>query len=320
MIKKIFQKLAQNAFISHFLRFYQGSDLDLSSIAVAYYLLVAIFPLFFLLSALLPYLQINIGDILNFLEGALPEEVYLYLSGIVRNILTTPSSGWLGISILTTLWTFSQSMIILEKAFNKAYGIDAHRDLIIGRLIGLLVGFFLQLALFLLVSVGIFGDAILNFIDGLIDIDRVAFERFLSWTQPAIYLGFVFVILILYLILPNVRIKKYRYAFPGTVFVSAILALTTNLISLYLSRYMDRFESFQLVSYVVILMIMLWFIIIARLLIIGAVLNASYQAVAEGSANFSLRRGSLAQVIKKYKIKLSARKKRKRRAVEKKEQ
>lgn len=299
-IKKIFQKISQNEFISYFLTFYQGADADLSSIAVAYYLLVAVFPLFFLLSALLPYLQINISDILSFLESSLPPEIYHYVSGIVRKILTTPSSGWLGISILTTLWTFSQSMLILSKAFNKAYGVEDHRDLIVGRLIGLLVGLVLQIALFLLVSVGMFGETIVNLLDQLIDLDREAVNRVLSWTQPVVYLGFALVIMFLYYALPNVRIKKLRYILPGTAFIIFVMTLTTNLVSLYLNQYMDKFESFQLVSYVVLLAIMLWFIFIAQLLIIGAVLNASYQAKAEGGADFRLRRGTVAEVLDKF--------------------
>ncbi len=297
-MKALVQKITNYPFVQYFIRFYQGADIDLSSIAVAYYFLVAAFPLLFLLSAALPFLQINVNDVLGFLQTTLPKEVFENISGIVESILTNPSSGWLGISIATALWTFSQSMIILQKAFNKAYGVEQHRDVIVGRLVGILIGLVLQVMLFLLISVGFFGETIINFIHRYIDIDLDFFQRILSWTQPLIYLGFIFVIFLLYYILPNVRIKKIRYVLPGTLFVVTVLTATTNLVSLYLSQYMNKFENFQLVSYVVLLLVMVWFILIAQILIIGAILNASYQKLDEPT--FTPRRGTIAGIIEKF--------------------
>ncbi|MET3558396.1 phosphoserine phosphatase SerB [Streptococcus rupicaprae] len=299
-MKALIQKIQNHPFVQNFLRFFQGAEMDLSSIAVAYYLLVAIFPVFFLLSSLLPYLPIQVEDVLDFLKNALPGEIYDYLGAMVKNILTNPSSGWLGLSIATTLWTFSQSMIILQKAFNKAYGMEDHRDMIVGRLVGIVVGVILQVGLFLLVSVGFFGETIISFVNRFVDLDMKALKAILSWTQPWIFLGFILIIMMLYAFLPNVRIKKVRYVLPGTVFVVGVLAGTTNLVSLYLDQYMDKFESFQLVSYVLLLVVMVWFILIAQLLIVGAVLNASFQALDEPS--FTARRGTLAGLIEKLKI------------------
>lgn len=291
-------KLTNHPFVENLLRFYKGSDIDLSSIAVAYYLLVAVFPIFFLLASLLPYLRINVADVLEFLKTTLPAEIYTYARGPVRSILSNPSSGWLGLSIATTLWTFSQSMMALQKAFNKAYGITAHRDPIVARLIGLLVGVILQATLFLLVTVGFFGEHLIHLINHYLPLDLDLVNQVLGWTKPLIYLGFVIVVLLLYLLIPNVRISKFRYVLPGTVFVIGVLAATTNLVSLYLGQYLNRFDNVQLLSYVVILMIMVWFILIAQLLIIGAILNASYQAMAEPS--FTPRKGSLSEIWEKY--------------------
>lgn len=297
-MKPLVQKVINHPFVQHFIKLYQGSDIDLSSIAVAYYFLVAVFPILFLLSSALPFLQINVRDVLTFLETTLPAEVFENIGGIVESILTNPSSGWLGISIVTALWTFSQSMIILQKAFNKAYGVEQHRDMIVGRLIGILIGLILQVTIFLVLSVGVFGETIINFIHRFIDIDLEFFQTLLSWTQPVIYGGFIFVIFLLYYILPNVRIKKIRYVFPGVFFVVTVLTATTNLVSFYLSQYMNKFENFQLVSYVVLLLVMVWFILIAQVLIMGAVLNASYQKLSEPT--FTPRRGTVPAIKEKW--------------------
>ncbi|MDQ0221890.1 phosphoserine phosphatase SerB [Streptococcus moroccensis] len=297
-MKAFVQKVVNHPFVQYFIKLYQGSDIDLSSIAVAYYFLVAVFPILFMMSSALPFLQINVADVLGFLKTTLPAEVFENVSGIVESILTNPSSGWLGISIATALWTFSQSMIILQKAFNKAYGAEQHRDMIVGRLVGILIGLILQVTIFLVLSVGVFGETIINFIHRFIDIDLEFFQTVLSWTQPVIYGGFIFVIFLLYYILPNVRIKKKRYVIPGTIFVITVLTATTNLVSFYLSQYMNKFENFQLVSYVVLLLVMVWFILIAQVLIIGAILNASFQKLDE--PNFTPRRGTIVGVKEKW--------------------
>lgn len=53
-----------------------------------------------------------------------------------------------------------------------------------------------------------------------------------------------------------------------------------------------------MVSYLVVFMIMVWFILIAQLLIIGVILNASYQAISE--PHFTPRKGSLSEIWEEY--------------------
>ena len=44
-MKKVLQKVLEQPFIKGFVRFYQSAESDITSIAVAYYLLISIFPL-----------------------------------------------------------------------------------------------------------------------------------------------------------------------------------------------------------------------------------------------------------------------------------
>ena len=43
-MKKVLQKVLEQPFIKGFVRFYQSAESDITSIAVAYYLLISIFP------------------------------------------------------------------------------------------------------------------------------------------------------------------------------------------------------------------------------------------------------------------------------------
>lgn len=98
-------------------KFYQASEIDLTSIAVAYYLLISIFPAIavVVIVDLLPYFQIPIAEFWAQWKIFLPESLYEVVAKVTRNLLTQPSSGLLSFSILSALWAFSQSMSFLQK-------------------------------------------------------------------------------------------------------------------------------------------------------------------------------------------------------------
>ncbi|MBF0843149.1 YihY/virulence factor BrkB family protein, partial [Streptococcus danieliae] len=99
-----------------------------------------------------------------------------------------------------------------------------------------------------------------------------------SWSMVPLILLLFF----LYYTLPNVAIKRVRYTLPGVLLVTGVLYLFNGFINLYLLRFMGQFTDYRFVGSVVLFAVILWFILIARVLIIGAVLNASYQFVKEG--------------------------------------
>lgn len=114
-MKKFVSKIGQNPFLQSFFKFYQASEIDLTSIAVAYYLLISIFPLLLIVVNILPYFQIPIAEFLEAMEDVLPESLYEVVAKVTRNLLTQPSSGLLSFSILSALWAFSQSMSFLTQ-------------------------------------------------------------------------------------------------------------------------------------------------------------------------------------------------------------
>ena len=58
-MKKVLQKVLGQPFIKGFVRFYQSAESDITSIAVAYYLLISIFPLMLIAANILPYFFIR---------------------------------------------------------------------------------------------------------------------------------------------------------------------------------------------------------------------------------------------------------------------
>ena len=90
-----------------YLKHYQSAEIDLSAIAVAYYLLLTAFPLIVIAANIFPYLNIDISVLLSFMEKNLPTNLYPSVSAITTDIFSKPSGSILGVATLTAFWTMS---------------------------------------------------------------------------------------------------------------------------------------------------------------------------------------------------------------------
>ena len=168
-MKKWWKELIDKPLLKGFLHYYQASDSELTSVAVAYYWLISIFPLLLVVVNILPYFQIPVGEFLGFMKDVLPPSLYEGVEKIAREVLTQPSTGLLSFSVLSALWSFSKSMNFLQKAFNKAYGVEKSRGLISHQMVSLLVSFGLQLLFAFALFLSLFGQMIFGFTCSLLD-------------------------------------------------------------------------------------------------------------------------------------------------------
>ena len=274
-MKKLWIHLTERPLIKAFLHFYKESDSELTSVAVAYYWLISIFPLIMIAVNILPYFQIPISNFLIALKEFLPDSMFEVIEKIVREVLTQPSTGLLSFSVLSALWTFSKSMDYLQKAFNKAYGVAKNRGLISHQLISLLVSFGLQVLFALALFLSMFGQMLLNFLKNYWQSDSILFDYLQDFTGPIIYILLFAILVMLYYFLPNVKVTNIRYILPGSIFVLVTLMLFLNIFSTSINTYVNHLVDVRFFSSIIVVVIMFWFILIAKILILGAVINAS---------------------------------------------
>ena len=237
-MKKWWKELIDKPLVKAFLHYYQASDSELTSVAVAYYWLISIFPLLLVVVNILPYFQIPVSDFLKVVNEFLPDTMYDVVAKIITEVLTQPSTGLLSFAVLSALWTFSKSMNFLQKAFNKAYGVAKNRGMISRQLMSLFVSFGLQI---------------------------------------------LAILVMLYYFLPNVKVRRIRHVLPGSFFVLLTLLLLLNIFSVYVNNYVNHLVDVRFFSSVVVVVMMFWFILIAKILIVGAVINASVQSLKDKS-------------------------------------
>ena len=280
-MKKLWKQLTNRPLLKAFLHYYRVSDIELTSVAVAYYWLISIFPLLMIAVNILPYFQIPISDFLITLKEFLPDTIYDVVAKIAREVLTQPSAGLLSFAVISALWAFSKSMNFLQKSFNKAYGIAKNRGIISHQLMSLLVSLGLQILFALALFLSMFGHMLLDLVKNYWKSESSLFAYLQDFTGPLIY-AFLFAILImLYYFLPNVKVGRIRYVLPGSLFVLLTLISLLTIFSAYFNNYVNYLVDVRFFSSIIVVVMMFWFIIIAKLLIIGAVINASVQSLKD---------------------------------------
>ena len=174
-------------------------------------------------------------------------------------------------------------MNFLQKAFNKAYGVAKNRGMISRQLMSLFVSFGLQILFALALFLSVFGRMLLNLIKSYWKSDSPLFDYLQDLTGPLVYALIFAILVMLYYFLPNVKVRRIRYVLPGSVFVSLTLVLLLNIFSVYVNNYVNHLVDVRFFSSVVVVVMMFWFILIAKILIVGAVINASVQSVKDPS-------------------------------------
>ena len=280
-MKKLWKQLIDRPLLKSFMHYYQASDSELTSVAVAYYWLISIFPLLMIVVNILPYFQIPISNFLLTIKEFLPDTIYEVVAKIAREVLTQPSTGLLCFAILSALWTFSKSMDFLQKAFNKAYGVAKNRGIISHQLMSLLVSFGLQILFALALFLSMFGHMLLNFLKSHWQVEDSILSYLQDFTGPLIYALLFAILIMLYYFLPNVKVTRIRYILPGSTFVVLTIISLLNIFSAYFNNYVNYLVDVRFFSSIIVVVMMFWFILIAKILILGAVINASVQSLKD---------------------------------------
>ena len=280
-MKKWWKELIDKPLVKAFLHYYQASDSELTSVAVAYYWLISIFPLLLVVVNILPYFQIPVSNFLKVVNEFLPDTMYDVVAKIITEVLTQPSTGLLSFAVLSALWTFSKSMNYLQKAFNKAYGVAKSRGLIYQQLMSLLVSFGLQILFACALFLSVFGRILLDFLKNYWQSDNPIFVYLEDLTGPLVFTLIFAILVMFYYFLPNVKVPRIRYVLPGSIFVLLTLVLILNIFSASVNHYINNLVEVRFVSSIIFVVTMFWFILLAKILIIGAVINASVQSLKD---------------------------------------
>jgi membrane protein len=240
--------------------------------ALAFYLMLSIFPMAISLLTLLPYLHIpNLEQaILDLLHQTLPTAAADLFTGTVQSVLSERHGGLLSFGVLLAVWSASRGMYALVQQLNITYGIRESRPY--WKVHGLAL---LLLALFGVLVVGAFGlvvfggvlEGLLARVFGLGAPLRLAFSGF-RWLVIGVFLLLAFSLI--YYFGPDTK-QRFRLITPGAVGGVLVLGLASLGFRYYVSKFARLSATYGSLGAVIALL--LWLYVTGLVFLVGAEVN-----------------------------------------------
>lgn len=250
-------------------------NIDQRATAVAYNFTLSIFPAILFLFTLIPYFPIPNMEyqIMNFMHDAMPESLYKFAAATIYDIISRKQVNVLSFGFLFALITATNGMGALMTAFNMADHRKDSRGFFHKRGIALMLTIMLFSVLFLSAIVIIVGGFAVDWLDNhLLNKDSLAILMLNILRYSVMFGAFTVAVACIYRFAPMTN-HKWRFFNLGAIVSAALIIASTYGFSYYLSHFASYNKLYGSIGTIIALMI--WFYLIALLLIFGFELNIS---------------------------------------------
>ena len=241
--------------------------------ALAYYLMLAIFPAAIFLLTLLPYLPVpNLSEaVMDLLRQAMPGEAANLFAGVVQNVTTQRRGGLLSFGLLFTLWSASSGLYAIMQQLNITYGVKEGRPFWKARGTALML-----MLLFVLLVVGAFGlvvggGMIQNMIASVLGRSQALLIFFAVFRWVVIVLLLLLGFAVVYYFGPDVE-QRFRFITLGSTIGVILLIVTSLAFRFYVTGFSDYNATYGSLGAVIVLL--LWLYITGLVILVGSEINA----------------------------------------------
>lgn len=250
-------------------------DIDQRAAAVAYNFTLAVFPATLFFFTLIPYAPIPQLDfqIMNFLHDVIPKPLYEFAATTIYDIVSRKQGGILSFGFILALITSTNGMGALMTAFNMANQTVKKRGYFRTRATSLLLTLLLSGVLVLAILIIIVAGFVIGFLNNTVFLGNyftVLLLGFLRYT--VMFSTFLMAVSIIYRFAPSFD-HRWRFFNFGAVVASFLIIVATYGFSVYLSQFASYNKLYGSIGTIIALMI--WFYLVALLLIFGFELNVS---------------------------------------------
>lgn len=308
LLNKVVKNERQRLFIQTSMNRFKSAEIGPSAAAIAYYLLLSLFPLLIAIGNMLPYLNMDPDKILPYIESMVPPNIFSMLKGTIRSLLSSSSGGLLSVSAIATLWASSRSINALQNSLNKVFGVERRANMFLTRIFSFGVISLFMLTVMILAVVFSFGQAVLDYILPLLNVSNSVVlditDLFGTLKWPVTVAMLFLTMCLIYSALPNARVS-WRSVVPGAILTTIGWMVLTQFFGLY-----TKYFSSSLVSYGIIggfVVFMLWLDFAATLILLGGVINAICEEFIHGT--IETRQSKFQKVMLKWRKKTNKKQK-----------
>ena len=264
MISKIYQESKRLA------AFLQPMHIPLHSAYTAFFLVLSLFPSLLLLLGLLRYTDLTASDLMDLLEGFLPQSLLPTVSALVQSSYRHSSSAVVSLSVLAGLWSASRGMYGLLRGLSSVWGQPKSKSYWKNRVISVVYTSACLAMLVLTLVLHVFGNAILDYL-------WMTTQPILMAIMNLIDLRFLLLLMLqttlfstMYALLAGQR-RRIRHSIPGAILASLGWLTFSRLFSLYVSHFTNYSNIFG--SVYALALGMLWLYFCICILFYGAAYN-----------------------------------------------
>ncbi|MGL3758155.1 MULTISPECIES: YihY family inner membrane protein [Bacillus amyloliquefaciens group] len=241
------------------------------SAELAYFFLLSLFPLMIFMLTLTAYLPISAEDVLGAVDQYAPDSAMSMVKSITEQTLNKRSGGLLSFGIIAVIWSASNGMNAIVRAFNHAYEVEENRSFIIIRLTSIFLTIAMVVTILIALLLPVFGREI-----GMLAADFIGASGLFLQVWSVVRWGISPLILLivftaLYIFAPNKRLSL-RFVLPGAVFAATGWIIVSMLFSFYVGTFANYSATYGSIGGIIVLMI--WFYLTGTLLILGGEINA----------------------------------------------
>lgn len=249
-----------------------------SAAELAYYFILALFPMLIFLTSLVGFLPNVRENIFFALARVAPGEASTLISQTLNDVVSNRSGGLLSFGVLGAIWAGSGGVSSLINGLNAVYRVKEGRSFVRVRLISIGLTVLMSVLVIGGTLVVSFGGKLVNWL--AIRFGMTSFgERLTGVTNYTLSLILVTIgIAIIYRGAPNVR-QKWRWVMPGAVFSVATIITLSFLFSIYV-RYAPSYSA-TYGSLGAAIVLLLWLYMVGLVLLFGGDINAKIREAAD---------------------------------------
>ena len=254
----------------HLVRTISDLNIPLYAANAGYFIILSVFPALVLLLSLLRHTGLQVSSFLEIVDSVVPGALMETLSGIVVSTYEKSSTGLVGLSAVTAVWSASRGVYGLLTGLNAIYGVAENRGFLYTRVISVVYTFVLFGVLLLTLTLHVFGSSLLE----LVPVMQLPFFDLLASVVDLRFFLLLFVqslvFALMFTFLPNGR-NKFRDTIPGALLSSIGWLVFSDLFSIYVEKYASLSNIYG--SVYAVALSMLWLYFCMSILFYGGALN-----------------------------------------------
>lgn len=241
--------------------------------ALAYYLLLALFPLMIFMLSLLPYLPIEDlhSKVMGVFSRAMPGEAAAAVEGTIAEVTQSKKGGLLSFGAVATLWAASAGLYAIMQQLNITYDVKESRPFWRARGTAILMTLMFIILIPGAFTMIVFGGALQGWLDSIVGLGGALDVLFVVGRYVIALLFMVLAFALLYYFGPDVK-QSFRFITPGSVIGVAVLIAASLAFNFYVERFGNYAATYGSLGAVIVLM--LWLYITGLVILLGSEINA----------------------------------------------